>query len=80
MVAAGVFERIEVPGIGECVMTRQLSERVEHVPPDAVAKVRARLIDEGILLDSVKEWLRRRCSARYGVNGFMRARITGAIW
>jgi hypothetical protein len=59
MVAAGVFERVDVPSIGECVMTRQLSERVEYMPPATVAQVRARLIAEEILLDSVKEWLRR---------------------
>jgi hypothetical protein len=70
MVAAGVFERVEVPGIGDCVMTRQLSERVEHMPPDVVAKVRARLIAEGILLDSVKEWLRK-----LGMASFNKVRV-----
>ncbi|GAB3437223.1 hypothetical protein NX773_22635 [Massilia solisilvae] len=65
MVAAGVFERREVPGIGECVMTRQLSEYMDAMPPEAVAQVRARLIAEGILLGSVNEWLRRLSIASF---------------
>jgi hypothetical protein len=72
MVAAGMLERVDVPGIGECVMTRQLSEGVEYMPPDAVAKVRARLIAEGILLDSVKEWLRR-----LGMASFNKVKVRG---
>lgn len=72
MAAAGVLERVEVPGIGECVMTGRLSERVEHMSPDAVAKFRARLIAEGILLDSVKEWLRR-----LGMASFNKVKVRG---
>lgn len=73
MVAAGVFERIDVPGVGECVMTRQLSEQVEHMPPQVVAKLRARLIAEGILLDSIKEWLRR-----LGMASFNKVKVRGS--
>ncbi|MYN26975.1 hypothetical protein [Duganella levis] len=72
MVAAGVFERVDVPGIGECILTREHSERVEHMPPDVVARVRARLIAEGILLESVKEWLRR-----LGMASFNKVKVRG---
>lgn len=73
MVAAGVFERVEVPGIGDCIMTQRHRERIEGMPPDVVAKVRARLVAEGILLDSVKEWLRRLSFA-----SFNKVRVRGA--
>jgi len=67
MAAAGVLERVEVPGIGECVMTSRQRERIEDMPPEAIAKVRARLVAEGILLASVKEWLRRLSVASFNL-------------
>lgn len=72
MASAGVLERVDVPGIGECVMTSRLRERMGDMPPDEVAKARARLVAEGILLDSVKEWLRR-----LGVASFNMVKVRG---
>jgi len=72
MILAGVFERVDVPGIGECILTREHSERIEHMPPDTVARARARLIAESILLDSVKEWLRR-----LGMASFNKVKVRG---
>jgi hypothetical protein len=74
MEAAGVFERVEVPGIGECVMTQRHRESIHDMPSNVVAKARARLVAEGILLDSVKEWLRR-----LGVASFNQVRVRSAV-
>lgn len=66
MTSAGVLVRMELPGIGECVMARDFAERIDSMPP-ALSRLRARLITERILLDSLKEWLRRLGVASYNL-------------
>ncbi|MDR0214064.1 MAG: hypothetical protein LBJ15_08700 [Comamonas sp.] len=58
MISAGVFKRMDLPGIGECIMARDSADSIGSMPA-ALSRFRARLITERILLDSVKEWLRR---------------------
>lgn len=63
MTEAGVLVVTDQPGIGPCVMTRQTC-----ISPDLdaiSAGVRARLMAESVLLDSIKEWLRNLAFASY---------------
>lgn len=60
---AGVLEVSVQPGMGPCVMTRQMGFN-----PDlsrVSAGVRARLVAESVLLNSMKEWLRNLAIASY---------------
>lgn len=66
MIDAGVFKRVELPGIGECIVTRDFAERIEGMPA-ALTRLRARLITERILLESLKEWLRRLSIASFNL-------------
>ncbi len=58
LVLANVLVTVPLPGLGQCVMTKQMSEALAE-EQDLIAITRSRLIAESILLDSVKEWLRR---------------------
>ncbi len=63
MVAANVLVEQEVPGLGPCVMTKETSE---HQSMDKlVTGTQSRLIAENVLLDSVREWLRRLAMVSY---------------
>lgn len=66
MLDANVLVTETYPGLGECVLTKQTKEDILHHGEDALlAEVRSRIIAEGILLDSIKEWLRRLALASY---------------
>lgn len=60
---AGVLEVSVQPGMGPCVMTRQMciSPKLEAI----AAGVRSRLMAESVLLNSIKEWLRNLAIASY---------------
>jgi hypothetical protein len=59
MIAANVLVEQALPGLGLCVMTKKAYESHQDSLEELAAGTRARLIAESILLDSVKEWLRR---------------------
>lgn len=59
MVAANVLVQQPIPGLGVCVMTKKIYERHQHNLDELAVTTRSRLIAESILLDSVREWLRR---------------------
>lgn len=59
MVAANVLVEQALPGLGSCVMTKKTYERHQQSSDELAAATRSRLIAESILLDSVREWLRR---------------------
>lgn len=63
LVAAEVLVIETLPGLGQCVMTKRTFEN--HGEERLVAKTRSRLIAESILLDSLKEWLRRLAFGSY---------------
>lgn len=64
LVSANVLAVETIPGFGQCVMTRRAFEKANFTE-DLVARMRSRLIAEGILLDSVKEWMRRLAFVSY---------------
>lgn len=59
MVSANVLVEKPLPGLGLCVMTKETYERYQNQLDKLAAATRSRLIAENILLDSVREWLRR---------------------
>ena len=59
LVSANVLVKEPLPGLGDCVMTKQMSEALAQEQEFVIAMTRSRLIAESILLDSIKEWLRR---------------------
>lgn len=59
MVAANVLVEQALPGLGPCVMAKKTYERHQQSLDELAAATRSRLIAENILLDSVREWLRR---------------------
>jgi len=76
LVSAHVLVTETIPGLGKCVMTKRTFEAIAYGEGDLIARTRSRLIAEGILLDSVKEWLRRLAFASYN-SVKVRARIEG---
>lgn len=65
LVSASVLTTLTLPGLGQCVMAKPTFEAINSGEVDLVASTRSRLIAEGILLDSIKEWLRRLAFASY---------------
>lgn len=59
MVAANVLVEQALPGLGPCVMTKKAYERHQPSLDELAVATRSRLIAENVLLDSVREWLRR---------------------
>jgi hypothetical protein len=59
LVAANVLVKDTLPGLGVCVMTKKTFERHQHDLAELAAITRSRLIAETVLLDSIREWLRR---------------------
>jgi len=66
LIDANVLAKANVPGLGICVMSKRTYELNLQWNFDKLAvEARARLVAEGILLESVKEWLRRLAIASY---------------
>jgi len=65
LVSANVLATLTLPGLGQCVMAKPTFEALNSGEEDLVATTRSRLIAEGILLDSIKEWLRRLAFGSY---------------
>lgn len=61
LVAVGLFQDIEVPGLGACVALAKGDSYID----DLVPGVRARLVAETVLLQSVQEW-----AAKLGLGSF----------
>lgn len=59
MVDANVLVKAELSGLGPCVITKATYERYLQNLDELAVVVRSRLITENILLDSIREWLRR---------------------
>ncbi|UNK42455.1 hypothetical protein MNO14_16230 [Luteimonas sp. S4-F44] len=59
MVDANVLVRYPLPGLGMCVMGKETYEKNQIDLDGLAATTRARLVAESVLLDSIKEWLRR---------------------
>lgn len=59
MVAANVLVEQVLPGLGPCVMTKKTYERHQQSLDELAVATRSRLTAENVLLDSVREWLRR---------------------
>lgn len=66
LIDANVLAIAKVPGLGMCVMSKKTYELHQHRSfDDLAAEVQARLVGEGILIESVKEWLRRLALVSY---------------
>lgn len=65
LVAADILVIETLPGLGLCVATKRTIEKTASREESLVAITRSRLIAESILLDSIKEWLRRLALASY---------------
>lgn len=65
MILADIFVRCELEGLGECVTTKQWLEKHESKLEKAMVRIRARHTAEIIVLESVKEWLRRLAFVSY---------------
>ncbi|PXW22292.1 hypothetical protein [Paraburkholderia caballeronis] len=61
LVDTGLFQTIEVPGLGECFAFARKDASLDELLPD----IRARLIAETVLLQSVHEW-----AAKLGLGSF----------
>ena len=59
MIAANVLVQQELPGLGPCVMAKKTHEQHWQSLNELAVATRSRLIAERVLLDSVREWLRR---------------------
>lgn len=59
LVAANVLVRETLPGLGPCVMTKRIYELQQQNLDEFSLAIRSRLTTESILLDSIREWLRR---------------------
>lgn len=59
MVAANVLVEQVLPGLGACVMTKKTSELHHQSLDELTVTTRSRLVAENVLLDSLREWLRR---------------------
>ncbi|WP_414615703.1 hypothetical protein ACSYS8_000313 [Stenotrophomonas muris] len=84
LVDANVLAKANVPGLGMCVMSKKTYELNLQWNFDKLAvETRARLVAEGILLESVKEWLRRLAIASYNkvhVRGAQMPRVGTFTW
>lgn len=65
LVSANVLVTETMPGLGKCVMSKRTFEALTSGEGDLIARTRSRFIAEGILLESVREWLRRLAFASY---------------
>lgn len=61
LVQAGVFEEVDLPGIGNCISLAQLT----NLRDVDLADLRARLITESILLSAVRSWIRNLALASF---------------
>ncbi|MGQ5255187.1 hypothetical protein [Xanthomonas arboricola] len=59
MVDANVLVRHPLPGLGMCVMGKKTYEHNQIDLEELATTTRARLVAEDVLLDSMREWLRR---------------------
>jgi hypothetical protein len=73
MVAANVLVEQTLPGLGSCVMTKKTYERHQQSLDELAGATRSRLIAENILLESLREWLRR-----LAIVSFNKVQIRGA--
>lgn len=84
LVDANVLAKANVPGLGMCVMSKRTYESNLQWNFDKLAiEARARLVAEGILLESVKEWLRRLAIASYNkvhLRGAQMPRVGTFAW
>lgn len=65
MVAANALGKYELPGLGMCVMSKKTYERHQLDLNELAAATRSRLVAEGVLLDCIREWLRRLAMVSY---------------
>lgn len=65
MVNANVLVKHALPGLGMCVMTKKTYEHHQLDLNELATATRSRLIAEGVLLDSIREWLRRLAMVSY---------------
>ena len=65
LVAANVLVKHAMSGLGMCVMTKKTYERHQQSLDELAAATRSRLIAETVLLDSIREWLRRLAMVSY---------------
>lgn len=65
MVDANVLVKQVMPGLGPCVMTKKTYERDEYSLDELSIATRSRLIAESVMLDSIREWLRRLAMVSY---------------
>lgn len=65
MVDANVLVKHALPGLGVCVMSKETYEHHQRDLDDLAATTRSRLIAEDVLLDSIREWLRRLAMVSY---------------
>ncbi|MGK2908343.1 MAG: hypothetical protein ACSLE1_00830, partial [Sphingobium sp.] len=65
MVDANVLVKHALPGLGMCVMSKKKYEHHQLDLNELAAATRSRLIAEGVLLDSIREWLRRLAMVSY---------------
>jgi hypothetical protein len=65
MVDANVLVKHVLPGLGMCVMSKKTYEHHQRNLDGLAAATRSRLIAESVLLDSIREWLRRLAMVSY---------------
>lgn len=65
MADANVLVKHALPGLGMCVMSKKTYERHQLDLNELAAATRSRLVAEGVLLDSIREWLRRLAMVSY---------------
>lgn len=65
LVSANVLVKSYLPDVGDCVMTKPVYEILHKGNDVLVTNVRGRLAAESVLIDSVKEWLRRLAFASF---------------
>ncbi|WP_321893979.1 hypothetical protein [Paraburkholderia tropica] len=68
LVETELFQTIEVPGLGECFAFAKKDTNIDELLPD----IRARLITETVLLQSVQEW-----AAKLGLGSFASFELRG---
>jgi hypothetical protein len=71
LVATGLFQTVEIPGLGECfAFAKRDASSFDELLPD----VRARFISETVLLESVQEW-----AAKLGLGSFGSFRLRSGL-
>jgi len=65
MIAADVLVKEFIPSIGDCVITKQQYDENRINGDETFLNVRSRLAAESILIESVKEWLKRLAFASF---------------